>query len=64
MATQRTVTVRLSNVLIDRLNILASDMSEDPKLSPRGEATFTDALRHAVIRGLEAIEADKVRARR
>ena len=64
MATQKTVTIRLSNALIDRLNGLASDMGEDLRLSPKGEASFTDAVRYALVRGLEAIEADKSRGRR
>jgi predicted transcriptional regulator len=58
------ITVRMSAALVASLDALAQSMSADPMLSPRGKATRADALRLAVTRGLQELEADARRPRR
>lgn len=53
---QKTVTLRISTALIQRLDLLCVAHQADPRLSPRGRLTRADILREAILRGCLELE--------
>lgn len=54
----KNVTVRLSPVLIERLDQLAAAVRHNPRLCPSGRMTRADLIRAALLKGCAALEAE------
>ncbi len=58
MSSQVKVSFRIATSLVERLDALAEKLAQDATIAPTGKFKRSDAIRAAVVRGLEVLEKE------